>query len=202
MKSITRSKLAFVGTNVRVTVAAGLIGGSLVGIAYSRLIPRTQPEPLPKKSIELGYAVTLPPKAITMKDGLRHVFTVKNPFDEPVRFDDVRSSCACTEARLDEKTVVAGGSTTLHVAIAPGNVVTTKTYAVRLLDDKKREWQFALAAKTYPLLQVDPPSSVYFVGEVEPGAAFERLLTVSVFQNDPSDACRLDVSSRGQSPRI
>ena len=106
---------------------------------------------------------------------VRHVFTLVNERDEPLKIAKVRATCGCTLADDWEREVPAGGTWTLPVTLKTerlrGDV--RKTVVVEVAGPHAQRIEFALAGHVQPHFEITPSRNLIFTWteRAEPTAA-------------------------------
>ena len=153
-------------------------------------------QPSKSEDPSLGAEVLLPPQFVTSSKPFTFEFIVKNPFAEDVNFDDVRTSCSCSNYKLEDYTVKAGQHTKLKIDIhTQTTIIQPKVIAILLTDSIKRIWHYKLSTTFFPLLRFENESSILNLGEFEEGQLWENSFLLYLYQPLHNQPHQLDVVS-------
>lgn len=109
----------------------------------------------------------------------RHVFTITNPYDQPVHIAQIKKSCGCTSALVDKATLAGGEQARLDVQLDTHRFTGRKDSAVTVVFDRPNYGQVRLRFTSYIRGDVVvEPGSVNF-GTVDEGDEAHREATIS-----------------------
>ncbi len=85
---------------------------------------------------------------VTIGDALTHSFVIKNAGSKPLVITDIVESCCCTLARLVERQIAPGASTSLEVRYRPNGITgpDRQTLTLRTNDPESSEVTISVAA--------------------------------------------------------
>jgi hypothetical protein len=107
---------------------------------------------------------------------------IKNDRDRPVHFTEIRKSCSCAGADLDQSTIAPGDVASLSFSATVSGRTGPQAFFCELLDDTGISWPVQVSAKLYDTFRLSEQSVV--LGIVEPSAATVRRISASYFAKD------------------
>lgn len=92
-----------------------------------------------------------------------HVFTLKNTGDQPLKIINIRTTCGCSETRLDKDELAPGSTAKLTAVIKAGSIAGpySKNVFVESNDPKQRFLMLLFNGNAIPLVTVKPQDKIY-----------------------------------------
>lgn len=139
-------------------------------VGCSRTAPAEPGEPPagPALVASVSRTIKLPPLFVGDRQSLPFEIPVKNETDRPVRFTQIRQSCACVgHAELDAMELGPGKQTTLHLEIDFRNRKGPQRFVTCLKEVGGGEWAYSLEVTLHVRARFTDDGPIHF-GMVDP----------------------------------
>lgn len=141
------------------------------------------PDAIPVIEVETDYLDF----GIIPTTGMAHdEFTVRNVGKAPLNVSDVKTTCGCTQGKIVDTTIPAGGETVVQVAVDPKRIYgyeSTKTLTIYSNDPKKGAVQVKVHAAIEPEFELDPDNLDF--GTLEKGEGAEKTVVMRELTDVP-----------------